>query len=60
MMLKPLLAQVAPGRVHRDNQSDLLDPQPAFDFLLPLNRVADIFKAFEVNQAVEFLSSCEK
>ena len=55
MSLIPLLAEISPCRVHRDDESNLLDSQPAFDLLFALDRVVNILKAFEVSEAIEFV-----
>jgi hypothetical protein len=59
MMLEPLLAQVSPCRIRRHYQSDLLHPEQAFNFFLPLNRISNVFESFEINQTIQFLSSRE-
>ena len=54
-MFVPLLAQVRPRRIDRNDQGNLLDPQPAFDSLLALDRVVDILEAFKIYEAIELI-----
>jgi len=55
MTLVPLLAQVAPGRIERNDKCNFLDSQPALDALLALNCVANVFESLEVDEPVEFV-----
>ena len=48
VMAVPLLAKVLPRRIYNYDKRNLLDPQPALDSLFPLDRVANIFEAFEL------------
>src|SRR5271157_4864806 len=49
----PLQAQVPPRRIDRDDQSDLLDPQPSLNSLFALDRVVDVLEALEIYQPIE-------
>ena len=49
--LIPLLTQVLPLWIDRNDQRNLLNPQQTFNLLLALNRVTDILEALNVNQA---------
>jgi hypothetical protein len=53
--LVPLLAKVPPCRIYRHDKRNLLDTQPALDSLFALDRVANVFEAFEVHQTVDFV-----
>jgi hypothetical protein len=44
----PLLTQISPFWIDGNDQIDFLAAEPALDLLLALDRVADIFKAFEI------------
>jgi hypothetical protein len=55
----PFSTQIAPCRILFDNQSNFLDPQPAFDLFLAGDRIADILKALEVYQSVQFVFRAE-
>jgi len=55
MPFVPSLAKIAPRRIHRDNQLNFLDPQPALDPLLAVNRVAHIVEALVVNQPIDLV-----
>jgi hypothetical protein len=57
--LIPLLTQVLPLWIDRNDQCNLLNPQQTFNLLLALNRVTDILEALKVNQAVELVLRCE-
>jgi hypothetical protein len=59
MPFVPPLTQIVPPRIHRNNQLDLLNPKPAFDPLLPVNRVAHIIKALVVNEPFDFVTLAE-
>src|SRR5437660_605747 len=59
MTLTPLQTQVPPRRIGRDDQRNLLDPQPAFDDSLALNRLADVFESFKIDQPVKLVFRCE-
>ena len=59
MMLEPLNAQVAPHRIHSNDQSNFLDPQPTLNHFLPLNRIPNILEPFKINQTIQFVSSSE-
>src|ERR1700688_3454177 len=59
MPFVPPLTQVAPSSVHRNNQLDLLNPEPAFDPLLAINRVAHIVKTFVVNKSINLVALAE-
>ena len=59
MPLIPPLTQITPRGIHRDNQLDLLDPKPAFDSLLLVNRLAHIIKTFVVNEAINLVALAE-
>ena len=50
---------MAPSRIHRNNQLNLFNPKPAFDPLLPVNRVAHIVKALVINKAINFVALAE-
>ena len=55
MSLIPLLAEISPCRVHRDDESNLPDSQPAFDLLFALDCVVNILEAFKVCEAIDFV-----
>jgi len=55
----PSLAQIAPRRIYRDNQVNFLNPKPALDPLLPVNRVAHIVETFLVNKPVNPVALAE-
>lgn len=55
MPFVPLHTQILPRRIDRHDQSDLLDPQPAFDLVLALDRIMDILEALEVNQPIKLV-----
>ena len=59
MLCVPPLTQVVPRRIHRNNQLHLLNPQPAFDPLLAVNRVAHIVKTFVVNESINLVALAE-
>jgi hypothetical protein len=51
----PFRTQIAPGRILGNDQRDLPDSQPAFDLFFARDRIADVFKALSIDQAVEFV-----
>jgi hypothetical protein len=53
--LKPLQTQIAPRRIHRTNQSDLLNTQPTLNRPFALDRIPHIFEPLKINQPVEFV-----
>ncbi len=55
MTLEPLLAQVSPTWIDRNDERSFLDAQPAFDALLAFGCVTDVFESLEVNESVEFV-----
>ena len=59
MPLVPLLTQIAPRRIHRNNQLNLLIPEPPLDPLLAVNRVAHIIEAFVINQPIDLVPLAE-
>ena len=59
MLCVPPLAKIAPSRIDRNNQLNLFNPKPAFDPLLPVNRVAHIVKALVINKAINFVALAE-
>jgi hypothetical protein len=54
-LIVPILAQISPRGVFKDDESNLLDAQPAFNLLLARNSVANILEVLEVYEAVEFV-----
>src|SRR5882762_10366886 len=59
MSFVPSVTQVVPRRIHRNNQLHLLNPQPAFDPLLAVNRVAHIVKALVINESINLVALAE-
>jgi hypothetical protein len=57
MPLEPLQTQIPPSRINRNNQPNLLNPEPMFDYSLALNRIPHILKTLEVNQPIDSLLS---
>jgi hypothetical protein len=55
MSLVPLLAQIFPGWIDRNDESNFLDAQPALDTLLAFDGVVNVFESLEINKPVEFV-----
>src|SRR5579863_1328049 len=55
MAPSPLQTQIPPLRIDGNDQCDLLTPQPPLDPLLELNRISNIFKPLEVDEAVNLV-----
>ncbi len=53
MPFMPFLTQVPPLRIDENNQVYLLAAQPAFNLLLAFDRIADVFKALEIQEPIE-------
>jgi hypothetical protein len=53
--VRTIETQVSPCGIDGDDERDLFDAQPAFDFFLASNRAVNIFEALEVHEAVEFV-----
>ena len=59
MPVVPPVTQIAPSRIYRDNQLNLLDPEPAFDPLLAVNRVAHVVKTLVINESINLVPLAE-
>jgi hypothetical protein len=55
MTFVPLLAQISPGWIYRNDERDFLDSQPALDALLAFNCIVNVLESLEVNESIEFL-----
>jgi hypothetical protein len=55
MPVVPPFTQIDPRWIHGNYQLDFLDPKPAFDAFLAVNRVAHIVKALVVNQPIDLV-----
>jgi hypothetical protein len=55
----PPLAQIAPRWIPRNNQLNFLNPQPAFNPFLAVNRTPNIVKALVVNQSIDLVVLAE-
>src|ERR1035438_1094365 len=55
----PFLGQIFPSWILRFDQDNFLDPQPAFQFLLPSNCPVNVVEAFVVDQAVAMVLASE-
>ena len=56
----PPFTQIDPRRIHGNNQLDLLDPKPAFDAFLAVNRVAHIVKALVINEPINLIAFAKR
>jgi hypothetical protein len=59
MPFVPALTQITPGRIHRNNQLNLFNPEPAFDPLLAVDRLAHIVEALVVDKPVNLVAFAE-
>src|ERR1700682_4702605 len=55
MTLIPLLAQISPRWIDRNDEGDFLDSQPSLDALLAFNCVVNVLESLEVNESIEFV-----
>lgn len=55
MTLVPLLAQIFPGWISRNDEGNFLDSQPALYALLAFDCVVNVFEALEVDEPVELV-----
>jgi hypothetical protein len=55
MAFVPSLTQIAPRRIHGNNQLKFLDPKPALDLLLAVDCVAYVVETFVVNEPVDLV-----
>ena len=53
------VVKITPIRIHSMNQPDLPCSRPMFDRFLALNRVADIIKAFCIDQSLQAMVFCK-
>jgi hypothetical protein len=51
----PPHTQIAPRRIHRNNQLNLPNPEPPFDPFLAVNRIAHIVETLVVNESIDLV-----
>jgi hypothetical protein len=59
MPFVPSVTQIAPRGIHGNNQLNFLNPKPAFDPLLAVNRVAHIVETFAVYKSINLVALTE-